>query len=124
MRQALLTLPLTLAMALSLSLSLALSLSLPALAEEDERGGRADIGEGFSLLEEGARLMMRGLMAEVAPLLEDLDGALGDLSLYHAPEILPNGDIIIRRRVPKDPDDPGAAPDQRPALPEGEEIEI
>jgi hypothetical protein len=31
---------------------------------------------------------------------------IGDVRNYHAPEMLPNGDIIIRRRVPvADPPD-------------------
>jgi hypothetical protein len=29
-----------------------------------------------------------------------LQDALGNLNAYHAPEILPNGDIIIRRKTP------------------------
>lgn len=79
----------------------------PAFAE----GGRPDMEQGFSLLDRGAELLLRGLMAEVEPRLRDLaekvgpglqelQGLIGDLDAYHAPEILPNGDIIIRRKVP------------------------
>ncbi|CUH76547.1 hypothetical protein [Tropicibacter naphthalenivorans] len=97
---------------------LALTLmTTPAMAEE----------EGLSLMEEGARLFMRGLMDEMEPALKDLEGmardmgpmlddfmaemgpALRDLmdqvedwSLYHPPEILPNGDIILRRKTPEE----------------------
>ena len=79
---------------------------------------------GTSLMEEGARLFFEGLMEEVDPALKELQGlaeemgpflydfmtemgpALKDLmakvedwSLYHPPEILPNGDIILRRKT-------------------------
>ncbi|KAG1715540.1 hypothetical protein GQR58_000513 [Nymphon striatum] len=79
--------------------------------------------EGLSLMEEGARLFFRGIMQEMEPALEDLQGlaedmqpamrnfvdnmgpALRDLlaevedwSAYEPPEVLPNGDIILRRK--------------------------
>ncbi len=83
---------------------------------------------GRSLMERGAELFLEGLQKEMAPALNDLRGlaegvgpsmrgfigemgpAFGDLldevkdwSRYHPPEILPNGDIIMRRKVePKD----------------------
>ncbi len=88
--------------------------------------------EGFSLLEEGARIIMRSMLDEVEPALKDLQfelgqvlgemepvlrdlaNMIGDIRNYHAPEMLPNGDIIIRRKSPAEL-----------ALPEpGEEIEI
>ncbi|WP_137700189.1 hypothetical protein [Marimonas lutisalis] len=81
--------------------------------------------DGFSLMEEGAKLFMRGIMREMEPALDDLKKfseeiepglrqfveqmgpALGELmekiddfTAYHPPEILPNGDIIIRRKTP------------------------
>lgn len=90
---------------------------VPALAEDEP-----EIAEGFSLMEEGARLMFRGIMREMEPTLEgfedmaqeiqpalemlasemgpalmELMGKLDNLRHYEAPEILPNGDIIIRR---------------------------
>ncbi len=75
-----------------------LSLSaLPATAEED------GLREGLSLLQEGTRMMLRGLMAELEPGLRELQDRIGDLSAYHPPEILPNGDILIRRKEPLDP---------------------
>lgn len=63
------------------------------------------------------------LTRDLAPLLDDFVGRtdpflgelrrlLGDLSGWHAPEILPNGDILIRRRRPSER--PG---DQRPTEP-------
>ncbi len=89
---------------------------LPALAQEAEPPG--DMEEGRSLVEEGARLFLRGLLSEmepalrdmaegmemfaenVEPILRDLAALIDDVANYHAPEILPNGDIIIRRRQP------------------------
>lgn len=95
--------------------------------------------EGFSLMEEGAQLLLRGLMSELEPAFDDLQdlatemgprmqmlteqmgpafaellGQVDDLTRYHPPEFLPNGDIIMRRR-----DD---APDFEPELPR--EIEL
>ena len=97
----------------------------PAQAEED-------VQDGFSLMEEGARIILRQLIEEMEPTLEDLQGLaegmagewaplmqelrglISDMALYDLPEVLPNGDIIIRRKAP-----------QMPELPEpGEEIEL
>lgn len=93
-----------------------------------------------SLMERGAQLFMEGLLQqmeptvdelrdmakemgpglrqftrEMGPALADILGKVEDLSAYQPPEMLPNGDIIIRRKTPKD------SPDEAP--PEGE-IEI
>ena len=87
----------------------------PALAEDD----------GPSLMERGAQLFLEGIMREMEPALDDLQGfademqpalrdfvqnmgpgfmdllgQIEDLSAYHAPEILPNGDIIMRKKSP------------------------
>ncbi|MGY3438778.1 MULTISPECIES: hypothetical protein [unclassified Marinovum] len=109
---------------------LAISLGLPAAAQEED--------EGFNLMEEGARLFFRGLMDEMEPALKDLEGlaqeiepglrafanemgpALRDLmaevedwSAYHPPEVLENGDIIIRRKTPDERiEDPEEVPDE------------
>lgn len=61
------------------------------------------VDEGLSLLSEGSRLLMEGLMQELEPMMEELRQGLGgidDLTGYHAPEILPNGDILIRKKQP------------------------
>ena len=89
--------------------------------------------DGFSLMEEGAKLFLRGMMdeaepalkelqrlmqdmqpamrqfvQEMGPALNDLLGKVDDLSNYHPPEMLPNGDIILRRKVPvQEQPDPG-----------------
>ncbi|KMW57633.1 ATPases of the AAA+ class [Candidatus Rhodobacter oscarellae] len=77
-------------------------LALPAQSQD------SDLKEGVDLLSEGTRLLMRGLMGELEPTLRELEGALRDWQGYHPPEVLPNGDIIIRRKHPKpvlpDPD--------------------
>lgn len=92
------------------------------LAAQDAEGEDS----GPSLMERGAELFWEGLRQEMAPALEDLQGmmeeigpAMGaflaemgpalaeiakeveDWSVYELPEILPNGDIIIRKK-PKD----------------------
>lgn len=66
----------------------------PVAAQEEE--------QGRDLMGEALKLFMRGLMAEMEPAMEGMEGLLEDLSAYHPPEILPNGDIIIRRKVPVD----------------------
>lgn len=101
----------------------------PLAAEEDDQ-------DGLSLMEEGALMFLEGLQHQIAPSLEDLGAQLGaltqgfgpalesfanemgpalgalleeveDWSVYHPPEILPNGDIIMRR---KDPDQTSPQP--------------
>ncbi len=80
-------------------LTLVLSLSLLA-APVTAQDGDTDLSEGVDLLSEGTRLLLRGLMGEIEPALRELEGALQDMTAYHPPEVLPNGDIIIRRKVP------------------------
>lgn len=76
----------------------------PLSAQEDRNGGATDMEEGFSLLEEGTKLLLRGLMSEMEPAIRDLQDALRNLDAYHPPEVLPNGDIIIRRKEPLRPE--------------------
>ncbi len=68
----------------------------PAFAQTE----RDDLREGMDLLSEGTKLLLRGLIGEIEPALRELEGALSDLNAYHRPEVLPNGDIIIRRKIP------------------------
>ena len=51
-------------------------------------------------MSEALRLFMKGLMQEMEPALDELGGLLENLDAYHPPEVLPNGDIIIRRKTP------------------------
>lgn len=98
-----------------------------------------DTREGLSLMERGAQMFLRGLledmepamdelrtladefgpqmqefMQSMGPALADLINRVDDLAHYEAPEILPNGDIIIRRK----PD----APEYVPQPPQGTDI--
>lgn len=91
----------------ALILALFLSAS-PVLAQQ------SDVEQGSDLLQEGAKLLLRGLMAEIEPELDDMAKALdeaapqiqslmemiGDIRNYHPPEVLPNGDILIRKKTP------------------------
>ena len=56
--------------------------------------------EGVDLLQQGTRLLLEGLIKELGPALQDLENMVVDLNKYNTPEILPNGDIIIRRKQP------------------------
>lgn len=96
------------------------SAALPVAAE--------DVGDDSSLMERGVELFLEGLMDELGPRLDDLEAFTDDLgpalsdfiaemgpalrgiledvedwSAYEAPEILPNGDILIRRKSPQTP---------------------
>ncbi len=120
-----------------IALILTIALASPVAAQDTE-----DDGKGFSLMERGVELFFRGLRDEMEPALRELEGfareiepalrsfaeemgpafaeilrEIEDFSNYHPPEILPNGDIIIRRKRPEEPGVP-EAPEP------GEEIEI
>jgi hypothetical protein len=107
----------------------------PITAQQgDSDAPTGDVEEGFSLLEEGAKLLFRGLIDQMGPALDEMQkglegmseearpaleallGMIDDMRNYEAPERLPNGDIIIRRK----PDAP-LPPDLRD---EGNEIEL
>ncbi|WP_417807853.1 AAA+ family ATPase [Thioclava sp.] len=112
---------------------------LPTYAQTPE----SDADRGFSLLEEGAQLLFRGIIEQMRPELEEMQKGLGDaaeqlgpklrqfmaliddIKNYEAPERLPNGDILLRRRADAPPpppllSEPPEAPDRdRPDLPPG-----
>lgn len=100
-----------------IALILTLALAAPAHAE--------DGSEGLSLMERGAQLLMEGLIQEMEPALDNLReladefgpamesfatqmgpalrelmAEVEDWSVYNPPEMLENGDIIIRRKTP------------------------
>ena len=105
----------------------ALLIASSAVAEEER---------GLSLMERGAMLFIEGIMKEMEPAIDELEGFAQDMgpalkmfademgpkraeiveqvedwSAYEAPEILPNGDIIIRRKPDhpiEKPVEPGA----------------
>lgn len=106
-------------MTLLRSTALVLCLALPVQAQDDPPP--ADDGL-FALLEQ----MLRSFITEVEPQLRDLQDGLTDLepemqrfmdrmrdmTQFHAPEVLPNGDILIRRRQPEETaPEPAPAPD-------------
>ncbi|MBW6506249.1 MAG: AAA+ family ATPase [Rhodobacteraceae bacterium] len=94
----------------------------------------ASAEDGFSLMERGAQLLLRQFLNEVGPKLgevqEGLEDALvalepalrelfamiGDIRNYEAPERLPNGDILLRRK-------PDAPPLTGPLKP-GETVDL
>ncbi len=45
---------------------------------------------------------LRGFMQEMGPAFAELLGKIEDLSAYHPPEMLPNGDIILRKKTPQE----------------------
>lgn len=93
--------------------------------------------EAPSLMERGAQLFIEGLLKEMEPAIDDLGNLaeefgpairqfanemgpklrelmdeVEDWSAYEAPEILPNGDIIIRRKA----DRPYVTPKEPPSV--------
>jgi hypothetical protein len=117
------------------AIALTLALALPAQAEDPAPAAPPE-EDGFSLMEEGARLVLRGLMSEMEPALDEMGKALdemepmlrdlgpqmaeliemiGDFRNYEAPVKLPNGDILIRRK----PEAPAMPPAPTPG-PNGE----
>lgn len=94
------------AIVLSLALLAAQPMAAQTLPEADKEP------EGFSLMEEGAKLLFRGLMSEMEPALDEMRRALSemepalrdlmalvdDIRNYDAPRVLENGDILIPRR--------------------------
>ena len=117
--------------------------ALPMTAQEAE--SPEDLNEGFSLMEEGAKLLLRGLMTEMEPTIQELEGMtdemgaamaelgdtmgpalvelmarIDDMRNYDAPEVLANGDIIIRRSA----DAPTYVPPAPEEKPETGEIDL
>ncbi len=90
------------------------TLAAPALSQTlpQEEGAPSEppLFEGLDELAEGMRKLLEGIQDDVAPLMEDLSDQLRGLNAYHPPEVLPNGDIIIRRKTPAElaPEDEGA----------------
>lgn len=107
--------------------SAVLAVLLGALPLGAQEAPEAPADEGRSLMEEGARLFWEGIRREMGPALEglrerademepalrqfveqmgpvlrDLMDQVGDLSAYHPPEVLPNGDILLRRKTPQE----------------------
>jgi len=64
-------------------------------------------------LAENFRDLFEGLAKDMMPLMEQLADKMSDLNAFEAPEVLPNGDIIIRRKQKTD-DVPGSGPKVNP----------
>ena len=75
-------------------------LALPADAQAGDTDLQRELNEGLEHFSEGTRLLLQGLIGELLPLYEQLEGMVDELNAYHPPEMLPNGDIIIRRKTP------------------------
>lgn len=89
-------------------------LSSPLLAEGDvtQPSDNPELSEGAELLNRGFQLLLEGLANEVEPMADkwaegwaELIERFSDMNAYYPPETLPNGDIIIKRRIPLAPDD-------------------
>lgn len=99
-----------------LSAVLAASLALPAGAQgETPRPEPSPGGELGRIFGE--------FLGAVDPWFRDLGSLLGDLSGWHAPEVLENGDVLIRRRRPQDEQAPEAQPAE-PSAPPSEPLEL
>lgn len=110
----------------ALAFVLAVTLTTPAAQAEEDPGP--------SLMERGAQMFLEGILKEMEPTMEELQGIaeemgpalrefasemgpkltelmaeVEDWSVYLPPEILPNGDIIIRRK-PEHPMTPPETP--------------
>jgi hypothetical protein len=108
--------------------ALTVTMALPASAEDE--GNKSLMEQGAELFFEGLRQemepaldellglaeqfgpAMQSFIAEMGPALAELADEIEDWSAYEAPEILPNGDIIIRKKPPQDPE-------IQPEIPEG-----
>jgi hypothetical protein len=100
----------------------ALNLAALPLAAQDS--------DGPSLMERGAQQFLEGLMQEMEPALQgmrqfmeemgpamtELLAEIKDWSVYEPPEVLENGDIIIRRK-PDAPEMPETTPSAPPETP-------
>ncbi|WP_424964971.1 MULTISPECIES: AAA+ family ATPase [unclassified Dinoroseobacter] len=82
----------------------------PMTAPAQETPPLPELDESFDLFADGAREFFENLESELSPLLKDLGEQFEGLSRYEAPEILPNGDILIRRK----PDPETLPPAPRP----------
>lgn len=63
-----------------------------------------ELRKGLEELSEGTQQFFESWVDELGPLLNSLRDKIDDLGEYEPPEVLPNGDIIIRRKPkPKKP---------------------
>lgn len=87
------------ALALSLAATPALAQSAP---KEPEKGVPLDQYLREQLTGEDMQRALRSFVESFRPIAEQLDRMMKDVPQYEAPEVLPNGDILIRRKIPGD----------------------
>ncbi|WP_254446457.1 hypothetical protein [Ruegeria sp. HKCCD8929] len=114
------------------ALTLTACLAASSALAEDEDNGKSLMEQGAELFFEGLRQemepaldnllgmaeefgpSMRSFFEEMGPALAELAGQVQDWSAYEMPKMLPNGDIIIRKKAkPEEPED-APAEDEAP----------
>lgn len=80
-----------------MTLAAGLIAAMPAFAQ-DEPEVSDEFARGAEKLGEALELFMDGFSKEVEPLAKAWRDLIEDIPKYEAPEELPNGDIIIRRK--------------------------
>lgn len=101
-----------------LPLAVFLSCALPAAAQDEDGSSKMDQAlqlflEGLLLEMEPAMENMRAFLKEMGPAMAELLNEVKDWSAYEPPEILENGDIIIRRKPDRDTE-PDPSQDRQP----------
>lgn len=86
------------------ALAVAVIVATSPVNAQEESPPSNQFEEGFDMLELGTRLLLESLIDELGPAWEELRMLMNEVNAFHPPEILPNGDIIIRRKVPLVPE--------------------
>ena len=92
-------------------LCLAALIAAPTVADEPKRDPLLPSEEDLQELGRIAEGWLKNLSEHMAPMVNKLEALVDDLDAYEAPEMLDNGDIIIRRKpepepAPETPDTP------------------
>ncbi len=94
----------------SLAILTALMLTASPLSADDSKSPLPS-DEEMQQLGDIAQRWMRSFKEKMSPMVEQLREMVDDMSAYEAPEMLPNGDIIIRRKP-----DAETAEDEAPSI--------
>ncbi len=104
----------------------------PLSAQVEEEGGKSLMEQGAELFFKGLREemepaiddmralaeefgpKMQGFLEEMGPALSRLMSEVEDWSTYEVPEMLPNGDIIIRKKQPEPETEPETDSEEAP----------
>ncbi|SDW72234.1 hypothetical protein SAMN04488238_103184 [Roseicitreum antarcticum] len=108
-------------------LALSLLLPLPAIAQTDDAQAPT-LEDSLNQLRDGAGALLELFMQEMEPAVQDIEPLLDRLSEmvanlpgYYPPEVLPNGDILLRRKpvaeAPEDQEDPAPPSPPEPEAP-------